>query len=213
MANDADNFVPLRRRRTLDIEGHHARIARIVRGLGKAAERSALSESLAVYGRRPATPAEWFEDVVVVNLDRRPDRWERVQAMVAAMDWPLKPLRRARAVDGRKVGKPSWWRAGAGAWGCLQSHIQIIEQASMDGLRSVLILEDDVTFCDDFSTRLAPFLDRVPDDWHQIYLGGQHLCQRKSPPIRINEEVIRPFTPPFHSRSSERRCARFWTWP
>jgi hypothetical protein len=113
--------------------------------------------------------------------------------MVAAMDWPLKPLRRARAVDGRKVGQPSWWRAGAGAWGCLQSHIQIIEQASMDGLRSVLILEDDVTFCDDFSTRLAPFLDRVPDDWHQIYLGGQHLCQRKSPPIRINEEVIRPF--------------------
>jgi len=134
-----------------------------------------------------------FDRVVVVNLDRRPDRWARFQEHIASLDWPFREPQRFRAVDGRTVKPPAWWRVGGGAWGCLQSHLRIIEQALMDELESILILEDDVFFVPDLRARFTRFHSALPDDWHQIYLGGQHLFQRRQPPQPVNEEVLRPF--------------------
>lgn len=62
----------------------------------------------------------------------------------------------------------------------------------MDGLNSILILEDDVFFMESFRDQIASFLYEVPDDWQQIYLGGQHLYQKQQLPIRISENVLIP---------------------
>lgn len=61
-----------------------------------------------------------------------------------------------------------------------------------DGVQSLLVLEDDA--CIDVGLREAaiPFLRFVPNDWDQLYLGGQHLGRSKYPPNRINEHVIAP---------------------
>ena len=93
---------------------------------------------------------DFFERVVVVNLDHRPDRLERLHRHLTSIVWPFRFPERVRATDGRKVKPPNWWKAGGGAWGCHQSHLRIIENALMDDVESILVLEDDVFFKPDF---------------------------------------------------------------
>ena len=136
---------------------------------------------------------DFFERVVVVNLDHRPDRLERLHRHLTSIVWPFRFPERVRATDGRKVKPPNWWKAGGGAWGCHQSHLRIIENALMDDVESILVLEDDVFFEPDFHETARTFVEYIPDDWEQVYFGGQHLYQRKQAPAKVNEFVIRPF--------------------
>lgn len=136
---------------------------------------------------------DFFDRAVVVNLDRRTDRLSRFYRHLSEVGWPFRQVERFRAIDGSRVRPPAWWRAGRGAWGCHRSHLQLIEQALMDDLDTLLILEDDAFFQSDLRERAQAFLTMVPDDWQQIYLGGQHLYQRCQPPIRINEQVVIPY--------------------
>lgn len=129
---------------------------------------------------------------VCINLDRRPDRWEQFQR-----NCPVAGVERFAAIDGRKCRPPEWWRQGGGAWGCMMSHIRILEAALMDGLDQrggvLLVLEDDALFPPDFAEKAEQFLLAVPKDWDQLYFGGQHRGVRSRPPQRINGEVIRPY--------------------
>lgn len=128
----------------------------------------------------------------VINLDRRPDRYESFQKRLPA-DWPFGPAERFAAVDGQRETLPEWWTAGRGAYGCYQSHLQIIERCIADGAESVLILEDDATFVPGFAAHAQAFLANLPNDWAMAYFGGQHLKQKEHPPERINDVVYRPF--------------------
>ena len=128
---------------------------------------------------------------VCINLDRRPDRWEAFQRSCT-----MPGVERFPAIDGRMARPPAWWKQGGGAWGCMLSHIRILEQALMDGMDQrgevLLVFEDDALFPDDFEERTTRFLEAVPHDWDQLYLGGQHRGLRAKPPQRINAEVVRP---------------------
>lgn len=127
-----------------------------------------------------------------INLERRPDRWDQ---FVKAC--PIQGVARFPAIDGRKCRPPTWWRQGGGAWGCMSSHIGILQQALMDGLDQrggvLLVLEDDALFPPDFAEKAQRFIAALPRDWEQVYFGGQHRGMRVRPPKRINDEVIRPF--------------------
>ncbi len=129
---------------------------------------------------------------VCINLDRRPDRWEQFQH-----NCPIAGVERSAAIDGRRCRPPEWWRQGGGAWGCMLSHISILQAALMDGLDQrggvLLVLEDDALFPPDFAEKAERFLLAVPKDWDQLYFGGQHRGVRARPPQRINGEVIRPY--------------------
>ncbi len=85
------------------------------------------------------------------------------------------------AVIGAYTTNPSGWGAGQGAWGCARTHSRILEDVmhvrddrGEMALRNVLILEDDVYFVDNALHMLNEFMPKVPRDWGQIYLGGQH---------------------------------------
>lgn len=134
----------------------------------------------------------FFDAVYCINLDRRPDRWERFQSQMPA-DWPFRPIQRVAAMDGRRVPPPAWWSQGGGAWGCYRSHVQIIEQALNTGLRSLLILEDDALFDPQFTEKAVRFVQELPPDWGMVYLGGQHLFVDQHPPLRISPLVYRPY--------------------
>ncbi|NUQ49278.1 MAG: glycosyltransferase family 25 protein, partial [Phycisphaerae bacterium] len=129
---------------------------------------------------------------VCINLDRRPDRWEQF-----FRNCPIAGVERFAAIDGRKCRPPEWWRQGGGAWGCMLSHIGILQRALMDGLDQrggvLLVLEDDALFPPDFAAKAERFLLVLPKDWDQLYFGGQHRGVRARPPQRINSEVIRPY--------------------
>lgn len=121
---------------------------------------------------------DFFERVVVVTLERRHDRLDAFMKRLPA-NWPFRDVEVVKAIDGRLCKHPEWWRQGGGAWGCYKSHANILEDALNNGINSVLIFEDDATFCSNFSDAAARYLEALPGDWVQAYLGGQHLKKAK----------------------------------
>ncbi len=113
---------------------------------------------------------QYFPRVVVVN---RVSRTDRRAALTANLQ--------QTGVMGRS--KPEWFDAiepdecpvdfplGCPGYGCTLSHLALL--ATID--RPTLILEDDAAFAPDALARINEFLDAVPADWSQLYLGGKHL--------------------------------------
>lgn len=120
------------------------------------------------------------DGVLVVNLDKRPDRWEKVKTFTAGLI-PEGKLQRWPAVFGADLpgfGAPPWFRGRkrdatwAGRAGCALSHRRAIAQARDRGWRNLLILEDDI----EPTAQAAQVLSSLPDalaatEWQVCYLG------------------------------------------
>jgi hypothetical protein len=129
-----------------------------------------------------ATLDSTFDRIVVVNLRRRPDR--RAEFL---SDSPPANYQWFEGVDGSRVPSPLHWKSGEGAWGCMQSHRQILERAILDGVEKLLVLEDDAKFDGRFAERFASFMAAVPDHWDGLMLGGQNM----STPIPVSDGITR----------------------
>ena len=126
-----------------------------------------------------------FTKTVCINLDRRPDRWQRIQAELALHGF--QSVERFAAIDGNDVEKPAHWTHTAGAYGCLLSHVQVVSEARDSGASSVLIFEDDAVLDPEFEDKFARFIKEAPGDWDMLYFGALH----KDEPFRISEHVSR----------------------
>lgn len=111
---------------------------------------------------------------VVISLARRPDRREAAMAQFSAAGITPEIF---DAVDGRLVGAPIGFKKGAGAYGCLQSHLRVLEAAMADGIQVLAVYEDDVVLVPNFRARMEQVIRSAPSDWDAILLGGQHLKQ------------------------------------
>ena len=128
---------------------------------------------------------DFFPYQVCINLDSRPDRWQRMVSRFA--EHGMNRFVRVSAVDGRTVEIPQDWRYSPGAYGCLQSHLAVVEQARNAAKPSVLVFEDDAVLIPDFSDRFASYIRQVPDDWDMLFFGALH----GEAPTRISENVMR----------------------
>jgi hypothetical protein len=129
-----------------------------------------------------------FDQVWVISLKRRPDRLNRFMGETRKFRWPFKAPQVYHAVDGDKVGVPKYWQTGGGSYGCLRSHMNILERAILDDVNSILVLEDDALLPDTFVEDFSAFWDNVPKDWQCLMLGGQHA---NSKPIPVAPGVVR----------------------
>ena len=145
---------------------------------------------------------DWFDRVYVINCAHRPDRLEETKKHLEETGMADNDkVHYYPAIIGDWVTHPADWGSGRGAWGCLRSHQRILEDVIQDRddrhmmtLNNVLILEDDVTFKDDPLSRLNDFMVDVPEDWGQIYLGGQHRrnhSKTESPNVIIGNSINR----------------------
>lgn len=136
-------------------------------------------------------PYEWFERVVCISLDRRPDRWAAFQKHIDSCDWPFKPPERFSAIDGMKCVPPKVWRIGNGAWGCYRSHIRLLEDVLQSGTQSVLILEDDAEPLPQFADRVRQWQTGIPSNWQGLWFGGEHTMQSESVSERVTQQTLK----------------------
>ena len=97
-------------------------------------------------------------------------------------------------VDGGVVKHPEWWTAGDAAWGSYRSHLGLLEYCYNADVESYIVFEDNATFLPRFEESWTELAASIPDDWEQIYLGGQMLHEIAHPPIPVNEKWLVPFT-------------------
>ena len=102
---------------------------------------------------------DFFDKVIVINLDRRTDRMEKLAPQLEKLDIQYK---RFSAVDAKKLDIDP---VVAG----LRSHLQVMKQ--IVGQR-VLILEDDAQFVEDFNEKFEKVMQTLPEDWDIFYLGA-----------------------------------------
>ena len=102
---------------------------------------------------------DYFDKVIVINLDRRNDRMEKLDPQLKELGIQYK---RFSAVDGKKLDIDP---IVAG----LRSHLQVMKQIA--GQR-VLILEDDAHFVEDFNEKFEKVMQTLPEDWDIFYLGA-----------------------------------------
>ena len=128
---------------------------------------------------------EAFPHKVCINLDRRSDRWQQMQLKFDRHG--ITSVRKFRAFDGCILDLPEDWIHTPGAYGCLLSHVQVVEEARRRGLPHVLIFEDDAVFDPQLQDKFASYFGQVPQDWHMLFFGALH----KDEPIQVSENVAR----------------------
>lgn len=133
------------------------------------------------------------ERAFVITLPFRDDRlrsfmrqYDKLSCLPEIEVWP--------AIHGDTCTPPDCWSAGNGAWGCYRSHLNILEYCLNNRVSSYVVFEDDAQirteYFDDYVT--AAF-DELPENWEQLYLGGQLIHEATHPPTKISERLHRPF--------------------
>jgi len=115
---------------------------------------------------------DYFPYKVCINLDRRSDRWRRISTRFAAHG--ISGILRFPAIDGSQLEIPAHWSEFPGAYGCLRSHVAVVENARAAGARSVLVFEDDAVLDPDFNSKFPAYVSQLPQDWDMLMLGAIH---------------------------------------
>tara|TARA_Y100000004_G_scaffold135629_1_gene153506 strand:- start:193 stop:2382 length:2190 start_codon:yes stop_codon:yes gene_type:complete len=146
-----------------------------------------------------------FDRVYVINLQRRPDKLARVMDELAKHDiLGVVPVEIIPAVDGNALVDEDflaannfdiyqdwvdpWWGRGSlkGEIGCNISHYKIWERVA-ESEEKVLILEDDVTFDNDFLNRSIGLVDEVENlGFEFLYLARKAIFPEKDKNISAN---------------------------
>uniref|UniRef100_A0A672H7F2 Procollagen galactosyltransferase 2-like n=1 Tax=Salarias fasciatus TaxID=181472 RepID=A0A672H7F2_SALFA len=151
-----------------------------------------------------------FDEIFLINLQRRSDRRERMLTSLAVLgiDAVL-----TEAVDGKALNSSRLRELGIdmlpgyrdphsdrqltrGEVGCFLSHHSIWKQVVQQELQQVLVLEDDVRFEPRFHSRLVAVMENIEAaglDWDLIYVGRKRL-QAKQPEVRVEgvRNLVRP---------------------
>jgi GR25 family glycosyltransferase involved in LPS biosynthesis len=118
---------------------------------------------------------DYFDKVVVINLDKRTDRLEKITKQLDELGITFE---RFSAIDGTDkmpilAGK--------------DSHVQVWK----DNLgKKILVLEDDAFFVDNFQERFDEVIQTLPEDWDVFYLGAL-LDKKTGKVIKVNNDWYR----------------------
>jgi GR25 family glycosyltransferase involved in LPS biosynthesis len=102
---------------------------------------------------------DYFDKVVVINLDRRQDRMDKLDPQLKKLGIEYE---RHSAVDGKAIGVTPLI-AGT------MSHVEVLKKYRD---QKILILEDDAYFVEDFNEQFKTVMQTLPEDWDIFYLGA-----------------------------------------
>jgi GR25 family glycosyltransferase involved in LPS biosynthesis/GT2 family glycosyltransferase len=122
-------------------------------------------------------------NIIVINLDRRPDRWEQFQKKNVGLCYS-----RFQAVDGAKlvpnhqlsrIFDNNDYNMRKGMVGCAMSHIKIYIDLLNSQSDFYCVLEDDVELTYNFNEKLSDMISKqlYPTKWDLVYLGHHFYPQ------------------------------------
>lgn len=112
----------------------------------------------------------FFDKIYCVNLDTRIDKWNECKKEFQKLDIQVE---RFPAINGASLFKQGM-NLTAGAYGLMLTHQEILKEVVLKKYKNVLILEDDVTFIDNFYSYFFDKIQSLPEDWDLLYLGGNN---------------------------------------
>ena len=151
--------------------------------------------------------ANQISDAYVINLDRRPDRMEKLFTNNPELK---ERVQRFSAYDGRKLRltpaiarlfKPHDFLWKKAIMGCALSHLELWHQLVNEkpDIENYLILEDDVKLQKGWEEKWNAAAPYMPEDWDVIYLGGI------LPPNRQAFEMVKEKVNPYFSKVAVNR--------
>jgi len=137
----------------------------------------------------------------VINLDRRPDRWEKFQASAKRIG--LTSYTKFRAIDGaqlnpteklQRIFDHNDYNMRQGIVGCAMSHIalwiEFLKVPNINPRQPFLILEDDAEYPDDFTNAIQTVLENVPNDWDVIFITHHHRIKESAQQERLLPKIL-----------------------
>lgn len=118
---------------------------------------------------------EYFDNIYVINLDKRKDRLEECNKEFEKIG---ATFQRWTAIDGStldvEINDPGQMRWNKGAYALELTTIQILEDAIEKDYDSILIMEDDIGFHPLFDIIAEDTLKRMPKKYDLAFLGYTH---------------------------------------
>jgi hypothetical protein len=130
---------------------------------------------------------KYFDQIYYINLERRKDR---DQKCINELQKNNIIAKRFIAIDGKSIVNPNW-NYSLGAFGCLQSHLEIIKEAKNNKYNSILILEDDVVFNDNMENDFKKYYDQLDGEWDILYLSGNYNKHIQNSFEKITDNIIK----------------------
>jgi glycosyl transferase, family 25 len=113
---------------------------------------------------------EFFDRVYILNLPERADRRTAICQELAQVDLPLTPGKVELFAAIRPDRAAPFLRLGSK--GCFLSTLAMLRQARADGLRNVLILQDDLTLSGHFLSYEEQLIEQLrPTPWDVVQFG------------------------------------------
>lgn len=125
---------------------------------------------------------EIFDHLYCLNLPKRTDRRARCEQIFKEYGWDVQFF---NAIDGTRLYCPNMLLPGE--WGAALSHTAILRDAQEHNYQRILVMEDDVEFCDNFLARFEEAYADVPRNWDMLYGGANH----ERPYTRITDKVVK----------------------
>lgn len=151
-----------------------------------------------------------FDTIILINLDRRKDKLDRMNTRFSDVGLDkLVNIVRLDAIDGTIIDEDWLDQNGytpsedyydpyrgrgitMGEIGCAISHFSAWKKINDDPtINCALILEDDATFIDDFTTKINLLTDSIINkDWDLFYLGRKKIDQKNE--VVVDGDIVEP---------------------
>jgi|UniRef100_A0A6C0BPW7 GR25 family glycosyltransferase involved in LPS biosynthesis len=154
-----------------------------------------------------------FKHIYLINLKRRPDRFDEFMVVYNNTDFKNNSLTRVNAIDGGKLDIKSipltniaklelkqlettgfrykHYQLTRGAIGCYLSHVKIWEKIVKENQDKALIFEDDARPPPNIVYSINKIMMDIPNDWDIILLGKHcHDCEDHGSYLKIKRFIL-----------------------